>query len=229
MQSQAKLDVNPTSTVNAATNAASTANATLKTVNPIKIISKEINSFKAREAVGIIQYKNSLHCAYHVIKTEGIKGLYRGFSASMLGLTESTLQFVTYEYFKKALQDGKIKDDPILNAQNSKDLNNTSIKRDLLKKDIKLSTIETLSIASTAKLFAAVLTYPHEVVRTRLRQSPQNNVRKYTGLVQTFLLVWREEGVGGLYGGMTAHLMRVVPNAAILFFMYEFMLKLAAN
>jgi len=30
-----------------------------------------------------------------------------------------------------------------------------------------------------------------------------------------------EEGTRGLYGGLTAHLMRVVPNAAILFFVYE--------
>lgn len=30
-----------------------------------------------------------------------------------------------------------------------------------------------------------------------------------------------EEGVAGLYGGMGAHLIRVVPNAALLFLVYE--------
>ena len=30
-----------------------------------------------------------------------------------------------------------------------------------------------------------------------------------------------EEGVGALYGGLGAHLLRVVPNAAIMFFGYE--------
>jgi solute carrier family 25 protein 33/36 len=31
----------------------------------------------------------------------------------------------------------------------------------------------------------------------------------------------REEGFRALYGGLPAHLMRVVPNAAIMFFCYE--------
>ena len=74
---------------------------------------------------------------------------------------------------------------------------------------------------------AAILTYPHEVVRTRLRQTPQNGVRKYVGLWQTASLIYKEEGMAALYGGMTAHLMRVVPNAAILFFCYELVVKLA--
>ena len=80
-----------------------------------------------------------------------------------------------------------------------------------------------LTAAGAAKLFAAVITYPHEVVRTRLRQAPVIKVAggkaemKYTGLVQCFMTVGREEGIAGLYGGMTPHLLRVVPSAAIMF------------
>jgi solute carrier family 25 protein 33/36 len=66
-----------------------------------------------------------------------------------------------------------------------------------------------------------MITYPHEVLRTRLRQAPENGVQKYKTLVQTGRLILQEEGPAALYGGMTAHLMRVVPNAAILFFCYE--------
>ena len=77
--------------------------------------------------------------------------------------------------------------------------------------------------AAGAKLFAAVITYPHEVVRTRLRQAPTITTEtgkvtvKYTGLVQCFRLVAKEEGLAGLYGGMTPHLLRTVPSAAIMF------------
>ena len=49
---------------------------------------------------------------------------------------------------------------------------------------------------------------------------------KYTGLVQCFRRVWLEEGLAGLYGGMTPHLMRTVPSAAIMFGMYEGILRL---
>jgi solute carrier family 25 protein 33/36 len=77
--------------------------------------------------------------------------------------------------------------------------------------------------AGMAKLIAAAATYPHEVVRTRLRQAPTVSVgdgkvqMKYTGLVQCFKTVWKEEGMLGLYGGLTPHLLRVVPSAAIMF------------
>lgn len=48
---------------------------------------------------------------------------------------------------------------------------------------------------------------------------------KYTGLVHCFKLVWKEEGVLGLYGGLTPHLMRTIPSAAVMFGMYEIILK----
>lgn len=79
-----------------------------------------------------------------------------------------------------------------------------------------------MGAAAVAKLIAACIAYPHEVIRTRLREPiPKNGIPKYTGLLQTLKLVIKEEGVVSLYGGMSAHLLRVVPNAAIMFFCYE--------
>lgn len=45
--------------------------------------------------------------------------------------------------------------------------------------------------------------------------------RKYHSFVQTLVKVWQDEGLRGLYGGMSAHLLRVVPNTAIVFLTYE--------
>jgi solute carrier family 25 protein 33/36 len=39
--------------------------------------------------------------------------------------------------------------------------------------------------------------------------------------MQTLKLVVAEEGVRALYGGLTAHMLRVVPNAACMFLIYE--------
>lgn len=75
--------------------------------------------------------------------------------------------------------------------------------------------------SGSAKAVASLITYPHEVIRTRLRQPAVEGRQKYTGLVQTLKLVVAEEGVGALYGGLTAHLFRVVPNAACMFLIYE--------
>ena len=68
------------------------------------------------------------------------------------------------------------------------------------------------------------LTTP-QVIRTRLRQPLENGKVKYTGLVQTLRLVIAEEGAKSLYGGLSAHLIRVIPNAAVMFFIYEAVLR----
>lgn len=77
-------------------------------------------------------------------------------------------------------------------------------------------------------------TYPHEVVRTRLRETPKTVMENnklvtrspYNGLINTFVRIAREEGTRGLYAGMGAHLMRVVPNTAIMFACYELIVKM---
>ncbi|TIB94463.1 hypothetical protein E3Q17_01537 [Wallemia mellicola] len=128
-----------------------------------------------------------------LIKNEGIRGLYRGLSASYLGVTESTLQWILYEQLKD------------------------------FTKDSKLSSMSTMVSAGLAKSTATVITYPHEVIRTRMRQAvPVGEKPRYTSLIHTLKLVLAEEGVSALYGGLSAHLMRVVPNAAAMFLIYEF-------
>lgn len=96
-----------------------------------------------------------------------------------------------------------------------------------LDKRVELNYYEYLGVASIAKLIAAIATYPHEVVRTRMREQrgmiSENS--KYTGFVQTLRVIATQEGVKGLYGGMGAHLLRVVPNAAIMFYTYETVVK----
>jgi Mitochondrial carrier protein len=77
-------------------------------------------------------------------------------------------------------------------------------------------------IAASSKLIACISTYPHEVLRTRLRQGRMpDGSNKYAGLRHAVRTIYREEGLAAFYGGMTAHLMRVVPNSAIMLFCYE--------
>ena len=65
------------------------------------------------------------------------------------------------------------------------------------------------------------------MIRTRVRQEPMANGKpKYTGIVQCFRLMWKEEGLASLYGGLTAHLLRAVPSAAITLGGYEVVLRL---
>ena len=58
-----------------------------------------------------------------------------------------------------------------------------------------------------------------------MRQPLVNGKMKYTGLWQTFRVVIAEEGVKSLYGGLSAHLIRVIPNAAVMYAIYEGILR----
>ncbi|KAI9321825.1 mitochondrial carrier domain-containing protein [Dichotomocladium elegans] len=153
------------------------------------------------------QYTSSLDCTLQILREEGIRGLYKGMSASYLGVAEGTIQWVTYEHLKRKWVA------PTNNASSSSSR--------FGGKNLE-GWLGNIGAAAVAKLVAACITYPHEVIRTRLRQpADRNGFRKYTGLWQSLRLIIKEEGVASLYGGMTAHLMRVVPNAAIMFFCYE--------
>ncbi|KAI8323789.1 mitochondrial carrier [Martensiomyces pterosporus] len=153
-------------------------------------------------------YKNSLECLRAIIQNEGLLGLYKGTSAAYLGVSESAIQWMIYEQLKKALKNRQ--------AQSGSHAGGAKTMYDWF---------EYFGAAASAKLCASVITYPHEVLRTRLRQPPdaQGNV-KYRGLAHTVKVVYVEEGLRGLYGGLTAHLLRTVPNAAIMFLSYELVL-----
>jgi solute carrier family 25 protein 33/36 len=79
--------------------------------------------------------------------------------------------------------------------------------REMSRWDDFIDTAGKLGAAGCAKLFAAALTYPHEVMRTRMRQRPVGGGRaKYTGLIQCFRTIWKEEGIVSMYGGLSPHL-----------------------
>ncbi|KAH9987130.1 mitochondrial carrier [Russula compacta] len=139
-----------------------------------------------------------------IAREEGIRGFYKGLSASYLGVTEGTIQWVLYERLKR------------LTA-------GTEGKGSLQE------WVGMLGSAGTAKCVASLITYPHEVLRTRLRQPLVDGRKKYTGLIQTLRLVIAEEGARSLYGGLSAHLMRVVPNAIVMYSIYEGILRWGAS
>lgn len=47
---------------------------------------------------------NALQCAMHVYRTEGLRGFYRGVTASYAGVSETIIHFVIYEALKKELR-----------------------------------------------------------------------------------------------------------------------------
>lgn len=182
--------------------------------NPIWLVKTRLQLDKNTHADGRGRlYKNAFDCTMQTIRKEGIRGLYRGLSASYLGVVESTMQWTLYEQMKLGL------------AKREERIANSG--RPPTAWDQTVAWTGKVSAAGSAKFVAALLTYPHEVVRTRLRQAPlENGQLKYTGLVQCFTTIFKEEGMAALYGGLVPHMLRVVPSAAIMFGTYEGVLKL---
>lgn len=48
---------------------------------------------------------NALQCARHVYQTEGIRGFYRGLTASYAGISETIICFAIYESLKQYLKE----------------------------------------------------------------------------------------------------------------------------
>lgn len=180
--------------------------------NPIWLIKTRLQLDKATTK----QYRNSWDCLKQIVQKEGFGALYKGLSASYLGSAESTIQWVLYEQMR-----GMINRRAQRQALSGKQRTRVDDVADWFARS---------GSAGFAKLIASLITYPHEVVRTRLRQAPMENGRpKYTGLIQCFKLVWKEEGLVSMYGGLTPHLMRTVPNSMIMFGTWELFTKALAQ
>ncbi|KAF1357334.1 mitochondrial carrier [Lizonia empirigonia] len=183
---------------------------TATATNPIWLVKTrlQLDNPQASSAVRARQYQSTVDCVRKVVRQEGIKGLYRGLSASYLGTAETALHLVLYEQLKVVYR--------------------KSLKHNSSLNDELSHWISTSGASGSAKFATVLLTYPHEVViRTRLRQAPTDSgCPRYTGLWQCFRSVGRQEGLTGLYGGLTPHMARSIPSAVITLGVYEFVLRL---
>lgn len=94
------------------------------------------------------RYPNSWDCAKQIVKYEGVRGLYKGLSASYLGTAETVVHLGLYEQFKLVFR-------RMLGESRQGD---RWQKWDGLKEWTSTS-----GASGLAKLAAILLTYPHEV------------------------------------------------------------------
>lgn len=160
-------------------------------------------------------YKGYSDCIRRIYAEEGIRGFYHGLTASFLGIAETAIYFVLYERAKKISLQQKFARSGLTEEEFWKTESARSF-----------SPLEFVVLSGACKLTASALTYPHEVVRTRARERVNGVCRYNNGLVNAFKTIAREEGYRGLYSGMGAHMLRVVPNTAIMFLTYEFIVWL---
>lgn len=84
----------------------------------------------------------------------------------------------------------------------------------------KLGNTATLVISGSAKIFAGTVTYPYQVIRSRL-QTYHSETRFGKGIRGVVAKIWKEEGWRGFYRGLGTNIVRVLPATWVTFLVYE--------
>lgn len=112
------------------------------------------------------------------------------------------------------------------------------IKRGGLSKGDELPTPARIAMASAGSAaLVSFVAFPTEVVRVRLQAQEMTGAeagmssqhRKYTGVYDAFRTILRVEGISGLYRGLSASLVRTVPNSAIGLLTFETLLRTTSS
>ncbi|XP_059145050.1 solute carrier family 25 member 36-like [Physella acuta] len=152
-------------------------------------------------------------CIKRIYKQNGIRGFYKGISASYFGVSETVIHLVIYETIKAHLQQ-KTNHDRIEPVDGEMATNlSANEKESFLTSDY----LKYMLAGACSKTCATTLCYPHEVARTRLREEGS----RYVSFFQTLFLVFKEEGRAGIYRGLGTQLIRQIPNTAVVMATYE--------
>ncbi|KAL2316342.1 NAD transporter [Schizosaccharomyces pombe] len=139
-------------------------------------------------------YNNTFDAFRKIYKYEGLAAFYRGLFPSLFGTLHVGIQFPLYEYFKSFLDDffGK------------------------------KSNFHIVLAATLSKIAASTVTYPHEVLRTRLQSLDAPTHNSATLLIRD---IWRSEGWRKYYSGMATNFIRTIPASSVTFLSFEIVRK----
>jgi solute carrier family 25 protein 33/36 len=135
-------------------------------------------------------YSNYREVVRDISKKEGFRGFFKGLPATYFGCAEGAIQWMIYEKLKVLYQQEQFLSLSWTSAQQ-----NSSLSSGSQFSNQSPSVFYLFFASGISKLIASCSTYPHEVVRTRLREQPVHGKFKYKGVLQTVRVVLHEEGM----------------------------------
>jgi len=144
------------------------------------------------------KYNGFFDCASKIAKEGGIRGMYQGFSATMIRDVPATaVYFGLYEYLRNVLKGPK------------EDVNN-------------LPAWKLLSAGGIAGMGYWVSTFPLDVVKSTIQTDHTDPAkRKYKGWLHAVNSIMAQQGVKGFFRGFAPCLIRSFPANAACFWAYE--------
>ena len=90
------------------------------------------------------------------------------------------------------------------------------------EEDVEMRNLVTASIGASSGAISATVVYPINLLRTRLQaQGTVLHPPTYTGIVDVTRKTISQEGVKGLFKGVTPNLLKVAPAVSISYVVYE--------
>lgn len=164
--------------------------------NPIWVIKTRMLS-SDRSSPGA--YPSMMTGVVRLYRQDGCKGFYRGLGASLIGITQGAVHFAVYE--------------PVKNMYFAR-------RRAASDQGEHMTNEATLVISTLSKFIAGTVTYPYQVVRSRL-QNYDAEARFGKGITGVARRLWREAGIRGFYRGLVPSVIRFMPGTWVTFLVYE--------
>lgn len=166
-----------------------------------------------------IPYKNIFDAFFTIVREEGIVALYKGSIPALMLVSHGGVQFMVYEGLKKQLG-------VYTKASKSAGDSGSNVVQRL--KD----SVGYLTMGAVSKVIASTVTYPLQLIKSRLQQRTQITEltidgeiqivrREYSGVMDCVRRIWRHEGFVGFFKGTIPNAVRVAPSSAITFVVYE--------
>lgn len=154
-------------------------------------------------------YPSFISGSIRIYRTEGIPGFYRGLVPSLFGVSHGALQFMAYEKLKEYRR-----------GQHLGLSQGQTQGRGEGRQGERLGNIDLFIISSLSKIFAGSITYPYQVLRSRL-QTYDAHVVYSGGARDAIRRILGQEGMIGFWKGFGPNLVRVLPSTWVTFLVYE--------
>ncbi|KAI8929998.1 mitochondrial carrier domain-containing protein [Entophlyctis helioformis] len=167
-------------------------------VTPMDVIKIRLQAQRhsMTDPLDIPKYRNAAHCAYVMIREEGVASLYKGVFLTVLRQsTNQAANFTVYEFLKKKLAD--------------------------LQPDLTtLPPWQTLIMGFISGACGPLFNAPIDTIKTRIQKNPSKE-SGWTRFINISTGIIKNEGYTAFYKGLTPRVLRVAPGQAIVFMVYE--------